>query len=338
MTTNATHGTRSRAWCFTTNIDAGIHWLTDPQLTLRLQDQGTQLASTYFCVGREIAPTTGQRHYQGYIYFKSQRHFGPVRNILSNLFDGIIPHVEPARGSPRQNRDYCRKSSVPIAMLDGDIPKFFEIGELPRQGGRTDLQEIAKAVTQGTTISNIAHEFPSEFIKYSHGIKQFHAIVSSKPRDITVVPVVSWWFGRTGVGKSRRAFELYGTDAYIKMTDKWWDGYSGQKVVIFDDYRASLCPFHELLRILDRYPYRVQFKGGSIELSASVFVITTPHRPEVTWSNRTQESIAQLLRRITEIVEFLENGETRILKDSSTPYVPILPDQNSSFHPLDEFA
>jgi len=312
MTTNGTEQTtKSRAWCFTTNIAADVPWLTDADITSRLESGRSELGITYFCIGREIAPTTSQRHYQGYIYFTNPRRFGGVKSIIGGLFDGILPHIERARGSPDANRDYCRKSAESIPRFDDDLPKFFEFGVLPRQGGRTDLKEIALAITEGTPLVDVASEYPAQFIRYSSGIKQFHAIVSSKPRDTTAAPDVYWWFGPTGVGKSRKAFEQFGTDAYIKMTDKWWDGYSGQKVVILDDYRASLCPFHELLRILDRYPFRVQFKGGSIELSANVFVITTPHRPEVTWSGRTQEAIAQLLRRITVIQEFLPHGEMR---------------------------
>jgi hypothetical protein len=67
--------------------------------------------------------------------------------------------------------------------------------------------------------------------------------------------------------KSRKAFGEY-PDAYIKMNNKWWDGYANEKTVIMDDYRASLCTFQDLLRILDRYPLRVELKGACAQLSA----------------------------------------------------------------------
>lgn len=148
-------------------------------------------------------------------------------------------------------------------------------------------------------------------------------------------PIVHWWFGPTGVGKSRKAFETYGSEAYVKMNDKWWDGYVGQKTVIFDDYRSNLCPFHILLRILDRYPYRVEVKGGSIELSATVFVITTTSLPEVIWYSRTGEAINQLLRRITHI-SAMNMEETIVLKDEDTTYVPLSKEEILLLHP--EFA
>lgn len=110
------------------------------------------------------------------------------------------------------------------------------------------------------------------------------------------------------------------------MNDKWWDGYIGQDTVIFDDYRPNLCPFHELLRILDRYPMKVQPKGGSCELSATTFVITTTSRPEVLWHSRTSEQINQLLRRITNVVEFTQMGKI-VLKSKDVKYKALSVDE-----------
>jgi len=145
-------------------------------------------------------------------------------------------------------------------------------------------------------------------------------------RDPKVAPTVHWWFGPTGTGKSKRGFESF-PEAYVKMTgNKWWDGYTGQKEVILDDYRPMMCPFNELLKLLDRYPMRVEAKGSSMEMSATTFLITTCARPEVLWASKTEENIAQLLRRITSILEFRSYGEEPIvLKSSEVVYVPLPP-------------
>ena len=106
------------------------------------------------------------------------------------------------------------------------------------------------------------------------------------------------------------------------MDGEWWDGYTGQPQVIFDDFRPGVVKsFNTLLRILDRYPLRVPVKGSSIELSATVFVLTCPSRPEVMYHRQTEENVNQLLRRITSIVEFSTTGEQTILKDGDTPYL-----------------
>jgi hypothetical protein len=86
--------------------------------------------------------------------------------------------------------------------------------------------------------------------------------------------------------------------------NKWWDGYEQQPAVIIDDYRRDFSTFAELLRLLDRYPHRVEKKGASIQFNSSTIIITTPKPPEETWAGRTEEDLAQLMRRITEVREF----------------------------------
>jgi len=87
-------------------------------------------------------------------------------------------------------------------------------------------------------------------------------------------------------------------------SNKWWDGYCGQSEVIIDDYRRDLCTFAELLRLFDRYPHTVEFKGGSCQFLAKTIVVTTSKGPKETWEGRCDEDLAQLCRRINEIREF----------------------------------
>lgn len=306
----------ARGWCFTCNLkERPVGFRESVERLHRLS------GATYSIAGLELAPTTGRPHVQGYVYKKSKLSAVKLASILRELFDSA-PHLERARGTPQENQTYCSK--------DGD---YFEFGQCPSQGSRSDLAALAQAVIAGESLADIATKHPSDYIRYHGGIKAFHLLTHSKPRDMHVASTVHWWFGPTGVGKSRKAFEMFGDSAYVKMNDKWWDGYTGQSQVIFDDYRPSLCPFHELLRILDRYPYRVQPKGGSIELSANVFVVTTCSRPEVLWHNRTEEQLNQLLRRITHIVEFTTSGDEIILKGPETNYSPLTKEELAAMFP-----
>jgi len=43
-----------------------------------------------------------------------------------------------------------------------------------------------------------------------------------------------WYYGKAGCGKIRKAVSSL-PDAYMKLSNKWWDGYQGQKAVILDD-------------------------------------------------------------------------------------------------------
>jgi len=316
---------RSRGWCYTANVQEFI-----PQGDLNercIANAGPP--RKYQCWQEEVAPTTGQKHYQGFVYFMNPVMFNSVKTYLNEVY-GVQCHIEKAKGSPAQNKEYCSKPGG---------TNFTEHGVCPEQGARGDLAEIGKRLAAGDTLLDVAESFPSDFIRYHGGIKAFQLITHSKARNSAVDPIVYWWFGPTGVGKSRKAFEEFGAQAYVKMNDKWWDGYIGQPVVIMDDYRPSLMPFNEFLRCIDRYPYRVQPKGGSIELSATTFVITSCGRPEDLWHGRTDEQLGQLLRRITEIVEFAKDPAGTVveyvLKSDvhNIQYVPLTRAELDERHP-----
>lgn len=54
----------------------------------------------------------------------------------------------------------------------------------------------------------------------------------------------------------------------------WWEGYVGQECVIIDEFYGWI-QYDFLLRLLDRYPLRVEVKGGSVNMSATKFVFTS---------------------------------------------------------------
>lgn len=76
--------------------------------------------------------------------------------------------------------------------------------------------------------------------------------------------------------------------------------------MIIDDYRCDFCKFSYLLRLLDRYPVQLNVKGSMIYLRAKLIIITAPQAPDVMWSHRTSEDLAQLTRRISEVRRFGE--------------------------------
>lgn len=77
--------------------------------------------------------------------------------------------------------------------------------------------------------------------------------------------------------------------------------------MVIDDFRADFCKFHVLLRLLDKYPYVVEVKGGSRQWLAEEIFITAPMHPRDAYAHRSDEDIKQLLRRITTITHFTDN-------------------------------
>lgn len=114
---------------------------------------------------------------------------------------------------------------------------------------------------------------------------------------------VAFW-GPTGTGKSRTAWDEAGMDAYPKdPRTKWWDGYTGQEHVVVDEFRGGIDVAH-LLRWLDRYPVLVETKGGSIPLRATKFWFTSNLDPRNWYPDLDAETQAALIRRL-EIKHFV---------------------------------
>jgi len=111
------------------------------------------------------------------------------------------------------------------------------------------------------------------------------------------------YWGRTGTGKSRRAWDEAGLDAYAKdPRTKFWCGYFGQEHVVLDEFRGGIDVSH-LLRWLDRYPVSVEIKGSSVPLAATTFWITSNLDPRVWYPELDEETLNAFLRRLN-IIHF----------------------------------
>lgn len=106
------------------------------------------------------------------------------------------------------------------------------------------------------------------------------------------------FWGRTGSGKSRRAWQEAGWDAYPKdPRTKFWDGYRGQEHVVVDEFRGGIDVAH-LLRWLDRYPVLVEIKGSSVPLTATKIWFTSNLHPRDWYPALDEDTLNALMRRI----------------------------------------
>lgn len=120
----------------------------------------------YGIFGYEIAPSTGTPHLQGYASLKSPAKF---RTIKKRFGDKV--HIEPARGSAEQNRDYCSKSE---SADPSRSPKFEEFGELPKRGERTDLEEFKESAKSGMTPDEALEAHSSVCANYPTFVRQYY--------------------------------------------------------------------------------------------------------------------------------------------------------------------
>jgi hypothetical protein len=105
---------------------------------------------------------------------------------------------------------------------------------------------------------------------------------------------------------------------FTPATLQWWDGYDGHEDVIVDDFRASFCKLEYLLRLTDRYPFRVAYKGGFRQFLAKRIFFTSAFSPEQLFSGGN-DNVDQLLRRINTIREFTAEDRKQLeSKDSDS--------------------
>lgn len=267
---------RSRNWCFTINNFSDVFEPLD------------FVPEDAFVAWQSEVGESGTPHLQGYIEFPDKVRLGGVKELHPTA------HWEPRKGSQKQALDYVTKSDE--TYREG--PWCY--GHLKEQGARSDLQAVYDAVVEGKSDADIQAEHTDVYFKYYKAIDRVRANLL-QPRDSK--PLVLWYYGSTGTGKTRTAYEE-NPGAYFKdMSDgKWWDGYRQQECVVFDDLRKDTFKFHELLRILDRYPLQVQYKGGSVHFNSPKIIVTSCFHPKDLFE--TREDLAQLLRRIDKVVHF----------------------------------
>lgn len=83
----------------------------------------------------------------------------------------------------------------------------------------------------------------------------------------------------------------------------WFDGYQGEDIVLIDDFYGWL-PWTFLLKLLDRYPLRVQTKFGVVPFRSKIVYITSNVHPDKWYSYGENMVYEALRRRIDTITHF----------------------------------
>lgn len=272
----------SRGWIFTLNN------YTESDVS---HIQGMECV--YQVVGKEVAPTTGTPHLQGYMYFKSAKTGSVFKKKLSDK-----AHIAAALGNAEQNRVYCTKA--------GD---FWETGTMPEQGKRSDLKKMTEDVlSRKRTVEDILEEDPMAFHVYGRTLDRVADMLCRRQqRDFMTQGI--WYYGTTGVGKSYRAANAEGTKYFHKFDNNWWDNYRQEDVVIINEFRGQLT-FSDLLAMVDQWPYSVSRRNRCpMPFMSKTVIITSDSPPEGVYKDVDMIRMAQLYRRFKVIFCVSQNSE-----------------------------
>lgn len=253
-------------FCFTLN-----NYTENDISLLRANQVGSRPEFRYCIMGREVA-STGTPHLQGFIVFSERRSQKTALEAFKRMLGHSRAHVSSCRGDAKSNIEYCSKSD----------PDPISIGELPRgvSSSRPDNSERYKAAISSAKLNKLTElesSEPSMLVRHYRTFKAIRDDALNVPNS-KVLPkpcgVIYW--GETGTGKTFTARQE--TSLYVKdKTNKWFDGYAGEKCVLIDDVDLdwvsknwSFC-----LNLLDSYPLKVEVKGGSYQVRPEKVILTS---------------------------------------------------------------
>lgn len=272
MESRRERGPQSRNWVFTLNNYTEAEW-----------NQLWSMTYKYMVIGLEIGEN-GTPHLQGYVQFTNSRY---RPNINPRV------HWEPARGTPSQAADYCKKE-----------------GQFVEQG--------AISVPATEQWQNLITQIQSNDVdKNTQIYARYEGYVRRRMLELNPVHTLSewdgelgernfWYVGATGTGKSRSARRFAGSLGYYARPaslGKWWDGYNGEEFIIIEDWDPSHAEYVGSLKVWsDHYGFLAEIKGGTVPVPGTiVLIVTSQYTLEECFAR--YEDCTALARRFT-VIQF----------------------------------
>jgi hypothetical protein len=132
--------------------------------------------------------------------------------------------------------------------------------QAPRQDSLDDLDWARDLVMAGRTYPEaIATENPAFYRKYGRTIRCMHTSFLRTQHRTEMTKGV--WY--TGSGAAGAAFRDYDAETHFvkDLSTRWWDGYRGQPIVIFNGFEGQV-GFGDLMSLVDKWPRTVPVKRG----------------------------------------------------------------------------
>jgi len=222
---------------------------------------------------------TGYLHWQLLVAFHKKVRLAGVKNVF-----GASCHCELSRSDAAN--DYVWKEDT---RVDGTQ---FELGKLAfKRNCPKDWDELWNCAKSGRI-----DDIPAD-VRLTH-YRTIKQIEKDHLQPIAVERTIYVFWGAAGTGKSRRAWQEAGLDAYPKdPCTKFWDAYQGQENVVIDEFRGEINISH-ILRWFDRYPVNVECKFGATTLRAKKIWLTSNVDPREWYPTVNQDTKDALMRRL----------------------------------------
>jgi len=272
--------------------------------------------ATCWVINPEIgSTTTGYLHWQGYIVYKNTAVWSAVKKILKRE-----AHVEVRKGTHQQAIDYCSKIETKDptrqTLIYGDLDWGREKTKKETKNKLSSAVSFLQShPNRKSAIAELLSQDAVTYVLHWRGLEQLQKVLTNKPRDRNVDPTVLVFQGMAGSGKTRWVWDNFPNDVYQLSRGNgkniWWDNYNGEQIVLIDDYYGWI-PLDQLLKIIDRYPHKIEYKGGMKELQSTVFIFTSNKNWEDWYpihfndqlTGKRTELFQAFRRRITQIFDW----------------------------------
>ena len=221
----------------------------------------------YIVYGNEVGES-GTPHKQGTIIFKSQKTLSAAIKSLPRR-----AHVEVCKHLFK-SIEYCKK--------DGDVIERGEPPKTKEDQGNMEKERWANFISLAEQ-DRLEEIDPKDRVKHYRAAEYFRSEGAKKRRLEDTEERMEWYYGPSGTGKSRKA-RSENPAAYLKMCNKWWDGYADEDCVIIEDFdkRHDVLAHH--LKIWgDRYDFLAEHKGGAKRIRPKKIIVTSNYHPKDIW-------------------------------------------------------
>lgn len=234
----------------------------------------------------------GTPHLQGYMEFTKRVRMNQIKGY--ECF--ARAHLEIARGSRKDNYQYCSKTGIHI--VEWHDPYL----DTTAEGQENQWDRIKGMIRQHCAYDEIRDLYPETALRFESGLRKWiheSNLEELQEYDGDLKIKNKWLWGPPGVGKSRHCWDMQGTK-FNKPCNKWWDGYKGEEVVIIEDMdptKAQMLAHH--MKIWgDRYPFTAEIKGGATAITPCYrLMVTSNYSPEQCFQNT--EDLEAIRRRFT---------------------------------------
>jgi len=251
----------------------------------------------YYILGKEVCPTTGAPHLQGFGYLAQKVSERAIRERMP----GVHCEAKSPHSTFKECIDYCAKQD--------NSPEVYGTAPMdPRTKGETQQSLWAETLDFARRGDRSAIHPRIQFLHYQN-IEYHRSQALQSQRFEPVLTQHLWCWGKTGTGKSKWVRDTYDPEQegkfFLKGSGKWWDGYDNQEVAWIEDFGLTHVKDigADLLKIwADVYPFQAEIKGRSfMRIRPRLIIVNSNYRPEDLWSD--ERELAPLLRRF-ELREF----------------------------------